>query len=98
MTVKNLDKPIEPIVIVETVELYLGSTLISNTVTDKKEQHYENAVRNTYTFDCTKTDSNLFEKAILTTLSINKNIAAEVVDVFCAIDGGKVITVEFMTA
>lgn len=87
----------EPIVIIEVVELFLGDTLISNIVTDKKEQHYENAVKNTYAFDCTKTDVSLFEKAILGTLTVNKNITAEVVNIACTIDGNKTITVEFMS-
>ena len=98
MSTKNLDKLPEVIEIVEVVELYLGSRLVSDTVLSKQEQHGDVGVKNTYAFDCTKTDVKLFEKTVISTPTVNKNITAEVVDVKCGLDGSKTIYVEFYTA
>ena len=97
MSTKNLDKLPEIIEIVEVVELYLGTRLVSNVVVNKQEQHGSVGVKNTYAFDCTKTDAKLFEETVISTPTVNKNITAEVVNVKCSLDGNKTIYVEFYT-
>lgn len=88
----------EPIVIAEIVELFCGDNILSNVVVSKNEVHNSNSIKNTFCFDCSTANAALFEKAIVSSLTVNNIISASIIDVSVKLNGYKYITVEFITA
>jgi hypothetical protein len=97
------DLPVENMVskppeVEDNVTLYLGDTAISKIVLDKSERHSDTSVENTYVFDCTKTPTAVYEKALTSPLSINKIISATLATTKIGLDSKRTITVNFLTA